>query len=106
MTVHDAGRSVGRGAWPTLRKLLFVVFNPDRTPPHPAPRWTEPKPRWTGAKSARFFADHGSCATGRVRTRKVDNSQVCRADRDPPISLHDRNTVTAPDRAQVRHELR
>jgi hypothetical protein len=36
MTLHDAGRSVGRGAWPTLRKLSFVVFNPDRTPPRAA----------------------------------------------------------------------
>jgi hypothetical protein len=36
MTLHDVGRSVGRGARPTLRKLSFVVFNPDRTPPRAA----------------------------------------------------------------------
>src|ERR1700730_15657413 len=46
MTLHDVGRSVGRGARPTLRKLSFFVFNPDRT---------LPAPRWTGPKSARFF---------------------------------------------------
>src|SRR5450631_4886208 len=88
------------------RYASFRVLSLTRTELHPAPRWTEAKSRWTGAKSARFFADHGSCATGRVRTRKVDNSQVRRADRDPRSSLHDRNTVPAPDRAQVRHELR
>ena len=37
-------------------------------------------------------------------TRNVDNSQVCRADRDPPSWLHDWNTTTL-DCAQVRHEL-
>jgi hypothetical protein len=36
MTLHDVGRSVGRSARPTLRKLSFVVFNPDRTPPRAA----------------------------------------------------------------------
>jgi hypothetical protein len=41
MTVHDAGRIVGRGAWPTIRKLSFVVFNPDRTPPRAALDGTE-----------------------------------------------------------------
>jgi hypothetical protein len=41
MTLHDAGRSVGRGAWPTIRKLSFVVFSPDRTPPRAALDGTE-----------------------------------------------------------------
>jgi hypothetical protein len=41
MTVHDVGRSVGRGARATLRKLSFVVFNPDRTPPRAALDGTE-----------------------------------------------------------------
>jgi hypothetical protein len=65
MTVHDVGRSVGRGVR-GRGYASFRLLSLTRSELHPAPLWT-------GAKSARLFADYGSCATARVRAWSANN---------------------------------
>jgi len=82
---EDIAVSVGVGGSTVYRtKRRFVEGNVERAP------------------GTRLFAQRQTKEAG--TTRNVDNSQVCRADRDPPSWLHDWNTTTL-DCAQVRHEL-